>query len=323
MLIRSENTYIVPVKYLSYDELGLKKEYSNIKEVNGCLGRINNNAINFAYRAIADIESGVKEKINAVWLETSGCFGEVISLVDADEPDVIYMLEKFINLQFFGSIMADQGERAYERLISVLDSEFIFIISGAIPVKDNGLYTTIATYNDKRITAMEIVKTLAQKAKYIISIGTCASFGGPTAAKPNESNAISVEEFLNRKDIINMPGCPANPVWVMGILGYLTSVGMPKIDNLGRPIDYYGILIHDRCPRRNFFDSGVFAEKFGDKECMFMLGCRGPVTYAYCPISRWNNSENWPIEDNTTCIGCAGPGFPDSTEPFVKYGVIV
>lgn len=51
-----------------------------------------------------------------------------------------------------------------------------------------------------------------------------------------------------------------------------------------------------------------------------MLGCRRPITYAYYPVSRWNDSENWPIGDNTTCIGCAGPGFPDETEPFVKDG---
>ncbi|WP_252218996.1 MULTISPECIES: hypothetical protein [unclassified Clostridium] len=59
---------------------------------------------------------------------------------------------------------------------------------------------------------MELVKQAAQKAKYIISIGTCACYGGPTAAKPNVSQALSVKEYLMRNDIINIPGCPANPV---------------------------------------------------------------------------------------------------------------
>ena len=284
-----------------------------------CLKQTNQKAIDIANRAIDDVNTGVKKKLNAIWLETSGCFGEVISLLDSEEPDVIYMLKKFVNMQFFGSIMAEEGEIAYERLLELLNDEFVFIICGAVPTKDNGVYTTIATYKEKKVTAMEVIKNLAEKAKYIVTIGTCASFGGPTAAKPNESEAFSISKFLNRQDVINISGCPANPVWVMGILGYLTSIGIPKLDNEGRPIDYYGETIHDRCPRRRFFDAGIFAEKFGEEECMFMIGCKGPVTYAYCPVSRWNSTENWPIGDNTTCIGCASPNFPDSMEPFVKY----
>lgn len=284
-----------------------------------CLKQTNEKAIDIANRAIDDVNTGVKKKLNAIWLETSGCFGEVISLLDSEEPDVIYMLKKFVNMQFFGSIMAEEGEIAYERLLELLNDEFVFIICGAVPTKDNGVYTTIATYKEKKVTAMEVIKNLAEKAKYIVTIGTCASFGGPTAAKPNESEAFSISKFLNRQDVINIPACPANPVWVMEILGYLTSIGIPKLDNEGRPMDYYGETIHDRCPRRRFFDVGIFAEKFGEKECMFMIGCKGPVTYAYCPVSRWNSTENWPIGDNTTCIGCASPNFPDSMEPFVKY----
>ena len=167
---------------------------------------------------------------------------------------------------------------------------------------------------------MDTIDMLSKKAKYIIAVGTCAAYGGPTAAKPNISEGLSVSTFLKRKDIINIPGCPANPVWTMGILGYLTSVGLPELDSNGRPTAYYGQLIHDRCPRRGYFDAGIFAKSFGEEKCMFMLGCKGPVTYAYCPISRWNNTENWPIGDNTTCIGCADIGFPDNTEPFIEYG---
>ncbi|MEN8076156.1 hydrogenase small subunit [Clostridioides difficile] len=285
-----------------------------------CKKRLDKLAIDMANRAILEVESGLKKRINAIWLETSGCFGEVISLLDSEDPDVIYMLKKFVNIEFFGSIMGDQDGRAYERILELINNEFIFIVCGAVPTKDDGLYATIATYAGKRITAMDVVKNLGEKAKYIVTIGTCASFGGPTAGKPNESKALSISEFLNRKDIINIPGCPANPVWTMGVLGYLTSVGIPKLDINGRPIAYYGETIHDNCPRRKYFDSDVFAQKFGEKECMFLLGCRGPITYAYCPISRWNESDNWPIGDNTTCIGCADPKFPDGTEPFVKYG---
>ena len=78
-------------------------------------------------------------------------------------------------------------------------------------------------------------------------------------------------------------------------------------------------LIHDRCPRRSYFDQGIFAEKLGDKTCMFKLGCRGPVTRIDCPTRQWNQYVNWPIEVDTPCIGCAQFGFPDLMEPFINY----
>lgn len=82
---------------------------------------------------------------------------------------------------------------------------------------------------------------------------------------------------------------------------------------------FYGSTIHDNCPRRSYFDKGIYAKKLGDKECMFKLGCRGPVTRTDCPIRRWNDRLNWPIGDNTPCIGCAHSGFPDKMGPFIRY----
>lgn len=277
-------------------------------------------AISTINKAVEEISSGRASKINAIWLENSGCFSEVISLLNAEKPDIIYFLSNLVNLTFFGSIEGDEGETAFERILDTLNKDYIFIVSGAAPTKSDGLYTTIATYNGRKVTAIEAIKEISKNAKHIISVGTCASFGGITAGNPNISQSISIQELLPEKKIIKIPGCPANPAWIMGTLGYLVAYGVPDLDSLGRPTAYYSESIHDRCPRRRFFDIGVFAKKFGDEECMFMLGCKGPVTYAYCPVSRWNNTDNWPIGDNTTCIGCAGPGFPDKYEPFVEYG---
>ncbi len=88
---------------------------------------------------------------------------------------------------------------------------------------------------------------------------------------------------------------------------------------MSRPIIFYGITIHDRCSRRSLFDRGIFATKLGADECMFKLGCRGPVTRTDCPVRQWNGYVNWPVKDNTPCIGCAGEKFPDGMEPFVRF----
>ncbi len=279
-----------------------------------------NLAISMAKNAREDIKEGKAKKMNAIWLETSGCFGEVISLLNTNDPDVIFLLKDIVDLRFLGSITGDEGEQAYERILEVLNTDFVFLVCGAIPTKSNGLYTRIATYKGKIITAMEAVSMLAEKAKYIISIGTCAAYGGPTAASPNISEASSLRDYLGVNNVIQIPGCPANPVWTVGTLGYLVSYGMPELDSDGRPVAFFGTTIHDLCQRRSFFDNGIFAEKLGDEECMIKVGCKGPRTKALCPINRWNQSDNWPIGTNTTCIGCAGPGFPDKNEPFINYG---
>lgn len=312
MLIRGDGKFIIPIKIIKSSELGIVENQKNIFLKNDIKDRL---------RALAtEISNGNKPRINAIWLETSGCFGEIISLLNGEDPDILYLLEQIYNIRYFESIQGDEGEKAYEILLDTLNTEFVFIVSGAIPLNENGLCTIVAAYKDRKITALEAVKFIAPKAKHIITVGTCASYGGPTAASPNPTGAVGLEEALNRKDIIKIPGCPANPQWVVETLGYLAVAGNINLDSDGRPTAYYGELIHDRCPRRRFFDAGVFAEKYGDEECMFLPGCRGPVTYAYCPVSRWNNSDNWPIGDNTTCIGCAAAGFPDKMQPFANYG---
>lgn len=272
-------------------------------------------------RTIEEIKDNKAKKVNVIWLETSGCAGEIISFLNARDPDVMYFLKEMVNLKYSNSLMAAEGERAYEQFLETLKTEFILLVDGAIPIKDNGLFNVIAKYKGKAITAMEAVSIAAKYAKYIISVGTCASYGGPTAANPNISLGIGVSDFLDslNKKIIKIPGCPAIPSTVTATVANLIYFGEPELDEDGRPIVFYGYTIHDNCPRRSYFDNKQFAEKFGEPECMFKLGCRGPVTKTYCPISRWNNTDNWPIGNNTTCIGCAAQGFPDTMQPTVRY----
>lgn len=268
--------------------------------------------------SIKEIRSAGNKKVNLIWLEATGCSGNIISLLNAENPDVIYLLQEIVTLKYNNSLMAAEGESAFRQFLDTLDTEFILVVEGAVSTKDNGLYTVIANYNGKRITAMEAVKMAGEKAKYIVAVGTCASYGGPSAARPNPSGSLSVSEFLN-KEVILVPGCPSHPDWAIGTIASLVAFGKPTLDEKNRPIIFYGITIHDRCPRRSYFDKGIFANKLGDEECMFKLGCRGPVTRTDCPVRQWNGYVNWPIEDNTPCIGCAQERFPDGMEPFVRY----
>ncbi|HDK7163348.1 TPA: hydrogenase small subunit [Clostridium botulinum] len=268
--------------------------------------------------AMESINHKKTKKINAIWLEVTGCSGNIISLLNAENPGLIYILRNIVNLTFNNSLMGAEGEFAYQQFLNTLDTEFILLVDGAVSTRENGYYNIIANYKGKPVTALEAIKMAGEKARYVVTVGTCSSYGGISAARPNPSGSKSVEAVIN-KEVIKLPGCPCHPDWVVGTLAHLVTYGKPELDNKGRPILFYGITIHDSCTRRGFFDKRIFAKKFGEEGCMFKLGCRGPVTKTDCPRRKWNGYVNWPIGDNTNCIGCAQERFPDGMEPFVRY----
>lgn len=264
------------------------------------------------------ISSRTITKRNLIWLELTGCSGNIISLLDGANPDFNYLIQNMVNLVYNNSVMAAEGEQAVQHLLDILNTDFILAVEGAVATKNNGLYNIIGRYQGEPLTALQAVKMLGEKAAHVLAVGACATHGGVSAARPNPAACVSVPSVLNRK-VIRLPGCPCHPDWVLGTLAHLILYGEPELDRQNRPLLFYSTLIHDRCPRRSYFDQGIFAGKLGEKTCMFKLGCRGPVTRIDCPVRQWNAYVNWPIKDDTPCIGCASLGFPDGMEPFISY----
>jgi len=278
-------------------------------------------------RTVSNLFNKVREEIdnrsltkrNLIWLELTGCSGNIISLLDGSNPDFTYLITHMTNFLYNNSLIVAEGEPAIEKLISIINQDFILAVEGAVATKNNGLYNIIGRWKGKPLTALDIVQMLGEKAAHVIAVGACATHGGVSGAKPNPGECVSVQSVLTRK-VIKLPGCPCHPDWFMGTLAHILLYGSaPELDSRDRPLMFYSTLIHDRCPRRSFFDRGIFAQKLGESTCMFKLGCRGPVTRIDCPVRQWNEYVNWPIEDNTPCIGCAQFGFPDRMEPFITY----
>lgn len=264
------------------------------------------------------IRNGTLKKKNLIWLELTGCSGNIISLIDGTNPDYEYMITNMVNLLFNNSLMSDWGEEAIKKLINAQGTDYILAVEGAVATKNNGLYNIIGRWKGKPFTALDAINLLGEKASHVIAVGACATHGGVSAAYPNPSGCVSVQSLLKRK-VIKLPGCPCHPDWFLGTLAHILLYGQPELDDVDRPILFYGIRIHDRCPRRSFYDQGIFATRLGEMTCMFKLGCRGPVTRTDCPIRQWNKYVNWPIKDDTPCIGCSQIGFPDRMEPFIRY----
>lgn len=269
-------------------------------------------------KAKTHIEQGSIRKRNLVWLELTGCSGNIISLLDGSNPGFEYLVSVMTDFIYSNSLQTSEGEAAMKQLFSVIGNDYILAVEGAVATNNNGLYHIIGRMDDKPVTALSAVKALGEAASVVIAVGACATHGGVSAARPNPAGCVSVQSVLSRR-VIKLPGCPCHPDWFLGTLAHILLYGEPALDNMDRPLLFYSTLIHDLCPRRSYFEQGIFAEKPGDKTCMFKLGCRGPVTRTDCPTRQWNQYVNWPVEDDTPCIGCAQFGFPDMMEPFISY----
>lgn len=264
-----------------------------------------------------------QKKLDVVFLELSCCIGESIVFLNSDNPDAEYLLNDMINLQFSHTLALNDGYFSSEDFNRSISMEgYVLILGGAVPLKQGGAFCILGYENGKMITSKDILLKAVKNAGLVINAGTCSCFGGIAAASPNVTGSVSIPDFFKMYDIevpyINVPGCPIKNEWILGTIEHLIEFGMPELDEKKRPIMYFGDYIHDHCQRRGYFDSGIFATKMGDKECYYKLGCLGPITRANCSLSGWNGTENWPVGNNSPCIGCAYEGFPDRIESFIK-----
>lgn len=261
-----------------------------------------------------------KGKLPVIWLETSDSGDNNIAFMNTTYPYLHQVFTDMIDLLYSNTFMAAQGTDALDLLFESakeFQGEFVLVVEGAIPTKDNGIYNVIARTKSGNITALDAVTTLGEMAQYVVAIGTCASFGGASSASPNTTGSVGVSSVLKR-EVINVSGCPVNPDWFVGTLAHLIMYGKPELDELGRPKLFYGNTIHRHCQRRSYFDKDDLAKNLGDIECMFSQGCVGPRTSADCPYRQWINHVSWPVKVNTPCIGCTNKDFPDGSTPFFK-----
>ncbi|MCP4650501.1 MAG: hydrogenase small subunit [PVC group bacterium] len=264
---------------------------------------------------VAALENAADGNPPVIWLQGQSDSGCSVSLLNTTHPSISEVLLKVISLRYHATIMAATGETANQTLEDVkkdASGKFILIVEGSIPTKGNGEYCVIGENDGKHITLADTLKDLAPHAAAIVAVGACAAFGGIPAAKPNPTGAMSVSEFLG-KPVVNIPGCPAHPDWIVGTLVHVLLYGMPDLDTYGRPVMFFGQTIHENCPRYYYFADGQYASNFGEEGCLIQLGCKGPVTNSDCPSRRWNNGVNWCIGNGGMCIGCCAPNFPDGT----------
>jgi [NiFe] hydrogenase small subunit len=244
-----------------------------------------------------------------LWLHFSECTGCTESALRTVTPYFDDLLFDSISLDYHETLMAGAGSAVHDSLSTAAETykgQFICVVEGAIPTAQDGIFGMI---NGK--TMLSIAQEICPKAKAIIAIGTCASFGGLPAAQPNPTGAKGVKAVFPYDSgfppIINVSGCPPNPVSFVGVIAnYLLNGTLPVLDNYLRPVFAYQEVVHMACPLLH------------TARCLEQYGCKGPISHNNCTTVMFNNAVNFPMNAGHVCIGCSEPRFWDNYSPFWK-----
>ena len=263
-----------------------------------------------------------KSRLPVVWFHFQECTCCSESFIRSSHPIVSDIILDKISLDYTETLQAAAGHQAEAALHETMEKhkgEYLMLVEGSVPTEENGVYCCIGGR-----TALDIVKEAATGAKAIVAWGSCASNGCIQAAKPNPTGATPIHKIISGTPIINVPGCPPIGEVMAGTIVHLLAFDrIPQLDGLGRPKAFYSRRVHDTCYRRPNYDAGLFVESFDDENakrgyCLYKMGCRGPVTYNACGVTRWNNGVSFPIQSGHGCIGCSEANFWDNG-PFYQH----
>ncbi len=262
-----------------------------------------------------------KPRPPVVWLHFQECTCCSESFIRSSHPIVADVVLDLLSLDYTETLQAaagEQAEKCMQDTIKKYPGKYILLVEGSVPTHDGGIYCTIGGR-----TAEDILQEAAKDAAAVIAWGSCASHGCIQSANPNPTGATPIHKLIS-KPVINVPGCPPIADVMTGVVAHILLFDhAPELDSLGRPKEFYSRRVHDTCYRRPYYDAGLFVEAFDDDKarrgyCLYKMGCRGPVTYNACSVTKWNGSVSYPIQSGHGCIGCSEAGFWDN-QPFYQH----
>jgi len=163
----------------------------------------------------------------------------------------------------------------------------------------------------------DLIFRYGNKVKKIITVGTCASFGG-IFLDSEEKYGLHYrkkephDKFISLKEkTINIPGCPIHPQTLASILYSIKKEFEIPLDPYQRPKEFFAFTTHNGCLRNEYFEYKVDNHQFGNIEgCMFYEhGCQGPFTNSSCNKILWNEVSS-KTRSGHPCLGCTEPTFP-------------
>jgi len=257
------------------------------------------------------------------WLQCGGCGGDTWSFFNGESPNIIELFGSFdIELLWHPSISANgasEQKKINADLISGARELDILCIEGSV-LRGPGGTCKYDEFQGK--PTKDLVASLAKRARYILAIGTCASFGGFGANTEIEATGLQFLKldkggFLGKDfrsasglPVVNLPGCPCHCDIVTGTLSALVAGTPLELGEYNTPNEWYGMMVHQGCTRNEYHEYRVEDRKFGEKGCMFFhLGCHGPLVHGPCNKLLWNRRSS-KTRVGVPCFGCTRPDFP-------------
>lgn len=270
-----------------------------------------------------------------LWLQASGCGGCTMSLLCAESPGALEMLEDAgIQLLWHPALSKETGAEARRILDAIIEGRQkldILCVEGAIArgPANTGRFQMLSGTGR---SMMSWVDQLAPLAETVVAVGSCAAFGGVTAAGGNPTDAVGLQfdgslkggllsaswKSRSGTPVINIAGCPTHPGWVTETLAMLAAGEAVALDGMNRPRFYADHLVHHGCPKNEFYEYKASARKLSEIGCMMEnLGCIGTQAVGDCNIRPWNG-EGSCTRGGYPCINCTAPEFEDPRHAFVE-----
>lgn len=257
------------------------------------------------------------------WLQCGGCGGDSMALLNLESPNMLQLL-KLLDIEILWHPSLSNGSYShYQTLIETLRSGErtldILCIEGAV-IRGPGGSGMYEVYDKK--PKKDLIASLVGRAKTVVAVGTCASFGGIGADGEVEATGLQFHKrekggflgrdftALNGLPVINLPGCPCHGEVVAGVLAALAFDLPLSFSEYNSPLEWYGMMVHQGCVRNEYHEYRIEEEDFGMRGCLFFhLGCRGPLTHGPCNKILWNGCSS-KTSVGVPCFGCAHPDFP-------------
>ena len=242
-------------------------------------------------------------KSRVLWLQGLTCNGNSHAFLNY--PYLNRFLEDFT---FLSHPVLD-SEFSLETVVSKVHPCDILLIEGALADDFMRAGRSIA----------EIVEMYAPYVQRIVTVGTCATFGGIFKESPwkNSGGLLFFEEekrtrFAQYADkVVSVSGCPVHPDVLVDTLYMIRKKMRIETDRYRRPKLFFAWTVHNGCTRNEYFEYKVDNHSFGEKEgCMFYdHGCQAPFTHGSCNKVLWNE-VNSKTRSGEPCHGCTEPAFP-------------
>lgn len=257
------------------------------------------------------------------WIQCGGCGGDTLSFLNTESPDLAELFEMLgIDLLWHPSLSTlspAAQDRLIESLVQGEQSLDILVVEGAIlrGPASTGMFDTRHGHPKK-----DLVASLARRARHVVAAGTCAAFGGFGADSHAQSTGL---QFLKKEPggllgqdfrsgsglpVLNLAGCPCHPEVMAGALTALVNAVPMKLDSFNRPLDWFGMTVHQGCTRNEYHEYRVEEWDFAQRGCLFFhMGCHGPLADGPCNKLLWNHRSS-KTRAGVPCFGCTSPNFP-------------